>query len=66
MAPVQTYALYLPAGYTPEKRWPIVFVLDPRGRARTAADLFVPGAERFGYVVCDAMVRNRKGEPDLF
>ncbi len=50
-APEQTYTLYLPPGYTPEKRWPIVFVLDPRGRARAAAELFRPGAERFGYIL---------------
>ncbi len=49
--PEETYALYLPAGYTPERRWPIVFVLDPRGRGRMAAELFREGAERFGYVV---------------
>jgi predicted esterase len=50
-APDQTYTLYLPSAYTPEKRWPIVFVFDPRGRARMAAELFVPGAERFGFIL---------------
>ncbi len=49
--PAETYALYLPSGYTPERRWPVVFVLDPRSRGRRAAELFRAGAERFGYIV---------------
>ncbi len=49
--PGETYALYLPSGYTPERKWPILFVLDPRGRGRMAAELFRDGAERFGYVL---------------
>ena len=47
----ETFALYLPSRYSPEKRWPIVFVLDPRSRGRAAAELFRDGAERFGYIV---------------
>ena len=31
-APDQSYALYLPAAYTPEKRWPVLYALDARGR----------------------------------
>ncbi len=49
--PEETYALSLPAGYTPERKWPILFVLDPRSRGRMAAELFRDGAERFGYIV---------------
>lgn len=41
--PGQQYALYLPSGYlaerAEERTWPVLFVLDPRGRA-------VPGIER--------------------
>jgi CRP-like cAMP-binding protein len=47
----QTYALYLPSTYDPGRSWPVVFVMDPRGRARLAIDLLVPSAERHGYVV---------------
>ncbi len=47
----ETYALYLPADYVPDKKWPIVFVLDPRSRGRMAAELFRPAAERFGYIL---------------
>jgi predicted esterase len=47
----QEYALYLPPGYTPEREWPILFVLDPRGRAVLALQLFREGAARLGWVV---------------
>ena len=47
----ETFALYLPSAYTPERTWPILFVLDPRSRGRAAAELFRQGAERFGYIV---------------
>jgi dienelactone hydrolase len=47
----QSYALYLPAGYTPEKRWPILYAFDPGGRGRVPVALFRAAAERYGYVV---------------
>jgi len=40
----QSYALYLPPGYNASRRWPVLFVLDPRGRAMLALDLFRPAA----------------------
>ncbi len=47
----ETYALYLPSAYTTNRQWPILFVLDPRSQGRRAAELFQPGAERFGYIL---------------
>jgi poly(3-hydroxybutyrate) depolymerase len=47
----QTYALYLPPGYTTDHRWPVLFVLDPRGRALLALRLFEAAASRLGWVV---------------
>lgn len=49
--PEQTYALYLPTQYTPDRSWPLVMVLDPMKRGRLAVDLFAAGAERWGYIV---------------
>ena len=37
--PGQSYALYLPAGYTPDRRWPVIYVYDPRERGSLAAEL---------------------------
>jgi predicted esterase len=47
----QAYALYLPPGYDRERRWPIVFILDPRGRALLALDLFRDAASRLGWII---------------
>jgi predicted esterase len=47
----QSYAQFLPAGYSPERRWPVLFVLDPRGRALHALRLFTAAADRLGFVV---------------
>jgi len=49
--PSQSYALYLPAAFRPDRRWPTILVLDPRGRGAVAAELFRPAAERFGFVL---------------
>jgi dienelactone hydrolase len=52
--PTQTYDLYLPRGFTPERRWPLLMVFDPRSRGRFAAEIFVPAAERHGWVVASS------------
>ncbi len=52
--PGETYALYLPAAYSADRAWPIVYLLDPRGRGDRAARLFQAGAERFGYCLASS------------
>jgi pimeloyl-ACP methyl ester carboxylesterase len=49
--PDQSYALYLPSHYTPDKRWPIVYAFDPDGRGNAPVDLMKDAAERYGYIV---------------
>jgi predicted esterase len=49
--PSQSYAVYLPSAYRYDKMWPVLLLLDPRGRARVPIDLFIEGAERYGYVL---------------
>jgi len=46
----QRYALYLPTSYTRGKQWPVLFLLDPRGRALIPMQRFQPVAERLGYI----------------
>jgi len=62
-----SYALYLPSSYDAAKRWPILYVLDPRGRARLAAEVFQPAAERFGYVVASSYdsASDTVGDPNV-
>ncbi len=50
-APTQSYALYLPSSYTPEKLWPVLYMLDARGRALFPLELFRPAAEEFGWIL---------------
>jgi predicted esterase len=47
----QRYALYLPSAVTRDKVWPVLFLLDPRGRALIPLLRFRPAAERLGYIV---------------
>ncbi len=49
--PGERYALYLPKSYDPARAWPVLLVLDPRGRAVESLEVFRPGAEREGFVV---------------
>jgi hypothetical protein len=50
-SPAHQYAVYVPSGYDPQKPAPIMFILDYRGRARVAAEVFIPAAERFGWIL---------------
>ena len=47
----QHFALYLPPRYTTGRRWPILLVLDPRGRALLGLQLFRDAAARLGWIV---------------
>jgi dienelactone hydrolase len=47
----ESYALYLPSNYTPEKRWPIIYAFDPVARGKLPVTLFKNVAEKYGYIV---------------
>ena len=47
----QTYALYLPSNYSSARPFPVLFLMDPRGRALVPMRLFQVAAERYGYIV---------------
>lgn len=49
--PTQTYALFLPASYTPSKKWPILYAFDPAARGIIPVKLFSEAAERYGYIL---------------
>lgn len=49
--PGHRYAVYVPNSYDPSRSAPIIYLMDPRGRARVAARLFQPAAERYGYIL---------------
>jgi dienelactone hydrolase len=49
--PGQSYALYLPAGYTRERAWPILYAFDPGGLGSRPVKLAAGAAERLGWIV---------------
>ena len=62
----QTYTLYLPTKYEPTRKWPLLLVFDPGGRAARAAEVFREAAERFGWIVAASEnSRNGPWEPTL-
>ncbi len=50
-APTQSYALYVPSAYTPDRRWPVLYALDARGRALLPIERFREAAEEHGWIL---------------
>jgi dienelactone hydrolase len=62
--PKQTYAVYLPSQYTPERKWPVLYCLDPGARGRLPVERFAEAAEREGFIVAGSNnARNGPLEP---
>jgi dienelactone hydrolase len=61
--PAQSYALYLPAGYTPERKWPIIYGFDPGARGRLPVERFKAAAEKYGFIVAGS--NNSRNGPDV-
>src|SRR5262245_55010456 len=49
--PGQSYALFVPSSYTPQRQWPMLYCLDPGARGRMAVERFAAAAEKFGFLV---------------
>src|SRR5262245_25307467 len=47
----QSYALYLPKAYTPDKKWPILYAFEPVARGKLPVTIFQEAAEKFGFIV---------------
>jgi hypothetical protein len=60
--PTQTYTLYLPSKYTPERTWPVIFAFDPGGRGRNPVERYEAAAEQYGYIVAGSNT-SRNGLP---
>ena len=65
--PTQTYTLYLPPGFTNERRWPVLLVFDPRGRSVLAAELFREAADAYGWIIVSSNDTRSDGpmEPNI-
>lgn len=60
----QSYALYLPRAYSPDRSWPVIFAFDPGGRGRIPVERYQAAAEQYGYVVA-ASNNSRNGSPEI-
>lgn len=47
----QSYALYLPSNYSPDKKWPVLMGFDARARGRNPVERYQAAAEKYGYIV---------------
>ncbi len=62
--PAQSYALYLPLEYTHEKKWPILYALDPGARGSLPLEHYKEAAEKYNYIVAGSNnARNGPWEP---
>jgi predicted esterase len=62
--PSQSYALYLPRGYTPDRSWPVIFAFDPGARGRMPVERYQTAAEQYGFIVAGSN-NSRNGSPDI-
>lgn len=65
--PTLSYAYYLPKTYSTDRKWPVLFVFDPRQRGAFAADLYRDAAEEFGWVIVSSNDTRSDGpaEPNI-
>ena len=47
----QSYALYLPSNYMPDRKWPVLYAFDPGARGRVPVERFKGAAEKYGWIV---------------
>ena len=47
----QSYALFVPADYTPTRSWPVIIGFDPGARGRVPVERYEAAAKRYGYIV---------------
>ena len=60
----QTYALYLPSNYSPDRKWKLILAFDPRGRGRAPLEQFKDAAEKYGYILAGSN-NARNGPPEI-
>jgi predicted esterase len=49
--PQESYALYLPKGYSPARPAPILYAFDPRARGPVPVERFQAAAEQYGWIL---------------
>jgi hypothetical protein len=52
--PSQSYALYVPTSYKPDRAWPVLYAFDARSDGKLVAERFRAGAEKYGFLVASS------------
>jgi predicted esterase len=60
----QSYALYLPSDYTPDRPWNLLLAFHPSARGQVFVEKYRAAAEHFGYIVA-ASNNSRNGSWDV-
>jgi predicted esterase len=47
----QTYAVYLPSNYSPDRKWPVLYALDPGARGKAPLEHYQDAAEKWGWIL---------------
>jgi predicted esterase len=64
--PAQSYALYLPSNYSPNRSWPVIFAFDPGARGKVPVELMKDAAEHNGFIVLGSNnSRNGAWKPEV-
>jgi len=62
----ENYQLYLPANYTSDTLWPIIYIFDPAARGSIGIQPFIKAAEKYGYIlVCSNNSKNAPYEVNI-
>ena len=62
--PDESYALYLPSDYGPDRAWSLLLAFHPSARGAAFVELYRPAAERYGYVIAGSNT-SRNGSWDV-
>jgi len=57
----QSYALYLPSNYTPDRAWPVLLAFDARANGKAPVTTYQAAAEKYGYIVAGS--KNSRNGP---
>lgn len=63
--PSHRYLVALPSDYDPAREWPVLYLLDARGRAEIPMELFREPALERGFVVVSSMNTMSDGDPQV-
>jgi predicted esterase len=47
----QTYAVYLPSNYSSDRKWPVLYALDPGAHGKTPLEHYQDAAEKWGWIL---------------